>query len=92
MLQFKFNLYFDVKRLSSKDELVTETVDGKRLWIKEEDISFEMYKQHMCPTIFNTDLKILSTQVYVPQYLRRLLSKKSGNLNLNFQLFSTNKI
>lgn len=90
--QFKFNLYFDVKRLSSKDELITETKDGKKLWIKAEDMSFEIYKQHLCPTIFNTDLKILSTHIYIPQYLQPLLSKKSGDCKLNFQLFSTNKI
>lgn len=82
--QFKFNLYYEVKRISADDEPLKEMDEGKRLWMKAEDMSLEIYGKHLKPTIFNTNFKILNTQHYVPGYLRRILSKKLGNSNLNY--------
>lgn len=82
--QFKFNLYFEVKRLSPDDEPLTEMNEDKRLWIQAEDMSFEIYKEHLRTTIFNTDIKILNTQHYVPEYLKGILSKKLGKCGFNY--------
>lgn len=81
--QFEFNLYYEVKRVSFKDEPFTIMDGKKRLWMKEKEMSFEIYKQHLKPTVFNKHFKILTTQHYVPEYLRGILSKGLGNFYFN---------
>lgn len=56
----------------------------KRLWMKDETITTEIYKQHLKPTLFNNNMKILTTEHHVPKYLKKLFSKKTGkNCKLN---------
>lgn len=47
-----------------------EHKNGKRVWLKVEDMTNEIYKQHFNPTNFNTHVKILTSEQYVPTYLR----------------------
>lgn len=82
-MQFEFNLYYEVKRVSLADEPLTIMDGEKRLWIKEEEMSSDIYEQHLKPTVFNKDFEILTTQHYVPKYLRGILSKSLGNCCLN---------
>lgn len=77
--QFKFNLYYEVKRVSLEDEPLKEMDGKKRLWMKDEGMSSEIYSQHLKPTIFNTDIKILTTEVYIPEYLKEICY--TGNYN-----------
>lgn len=69
ILQFKYSLYVEVKRTSQDSPL--EEFDGeKRLWWKVDDIDGDLYHQHYVPTQFNTDMKILSTEQYIPPFLK----------------------
>lgn len=79
IFQFDFNLYFEVKRISLEDKPLKEMDGEKRIWMKEEGMTPEIYRQHLRPTAYNTDLKILTTQHYVPEYLKRIFSKNTGN-------------
>lgn len=54
--------------------------DGKRLWLKVEDIDNELYQQHYTSTQFNTDKKVLTTEQYVPGFLKRLCIENTGVL------------
>lgn len=78
-----------MKRISPEDKPLTEMEGGKRLWMRAEDMSLEIYKRHLKPTVFNTDLKILTTEHYVPEYLKGILSKKIGNSRLQFCLLNS---
>lgn len=69
-MQFKFNLYVEVKKTLATCPL-EEFVSGKRAWLKVNDIDNELYNEHFVPTCFNTDVKILTTEQYVPPYLRK---------------------
>lgn len=78
MFQFKYNLYVEVKRTPEESPL-NEFDQNKRLWIQVNDIDNELYQQHYTPTQYHTDTKILSTEQYVPDILRKLSVESSGN-------------
>lgn len=62
------------------DEPLVEMDGEKRLWMKDTKMTFEIYSQHLKPTVFNTDMKILTTQHYVPEYLEKIVARKEGTL------------
>lgn len=70
IFQFKYSLYVEVKR-TSQDSPLEEFDGAKRLWWKVDDIDENLYHQHYVPTQFNTDLKILSTEQYIPPFLKK---------------------
>lgn len=72
-LQFKFNLYVEVKRTLATCPM-EEVNMGKVKWLKVEDINNDLYNDHFKPALFNTDVKILTTEQYVPKYLRKFRS------------------
>lgn len=53
----------------------------KRQWWKVDDIDGDLYHQHYKPTKLNTDLKILSTEQYVPPFLKKFC-ESTGNQKL----------
>lgn len=69
-----------MKIISPADEPLAEMNGEKRLWMKAEDMTLDIYKNHLRQTIFNTDLAVLTTQDYVPEYLRGIVAKKLGTL------------
>lgn len=71
-----------MKKISPDDEPLVEMNGEKRLWMKAEDMTLEIYKNHLKPTIFNTDLAVLTTQDYIPEYLKGILAKKMGIYNV----------
>lgn len=56
---------------TSQDSPLEEFDEEKRLWWKVDDIDENLYNQHYKPTKFNTDLKILSTEQYIPPFLKK---------------------
>lgn len=66
--QFKFNLYVEVEKTPESLPL-TEFKGDKRLWLKVDNLTDEQYQQHFKPTLFNTNMKILTTEQYIPPYL-----------------------
>lgn len=73
----------EVKRTSEESPL-EEFEDGKRLWLKVEDIDDDLYQQHYTSTEFNCDIKILTTEQYVPAFLQKLCMESSSRY---FQLY-----
>lgn len=68
--QFKFNLYVEVKRTLKTEPLDEFNENGNRIWLKVDDITNDLYQQHYRPTVYNTGLTILTTNQYVPPYLK----------------------
>lgn len=68
MLQYKFNLYVEVKR-TMKEEIIDEIVDEKRMWMKVDDITKEIYNKSY-KTTGDEKRIILTTMDYVPEYLK----------------------
>lgn len=60
----------EVKRTPEESPL-QEFDKDKRLWLKVDDIDNKLYDQHYTPTQFNTDMKILTTEQYVPAFLKK---------------------
>lgn len=55
---------------------------GKRLWMKVNDITDEIYMKHYLPDDYQKGTKILTTKDYIPPYLKKLLAQSdSGMLN-----------
>lgn len=69
LFQFHFNLYTEVCRVK-KDAPIEEFDGVKRIWLKVHDIDIQLYNEHYKPTLYNTDCKILTTEQYVPPYLK----------------------
>lgn len=65
--QFNFNLYVEVKKNPVGSSL-DEFNDGKQMWLKVTDMTNEIYQQYYKPTVYNNDIKILTTKPYVPPY------------------------
>lgn len=57
--------------------LMEEFKNGKRLWLLADDLSNEIYLQHYKPTLNHTNMKILTTDQYIPQYLRKFQRNNS---------------
>lgn len=85
--QFKFDLCYAVKKLSPGTEPLIEMVGGKRLWMKADDMTLDIYRKHCTPTIYNTDMAILSTRDYIPEYLKGIVAKKLGKYLCKSQFF-----
>lgn len=49
---------------------IPEYADGKRVWYKVEDVDDSLYLQHYHPTLHNKSIKILTTEQYIPPWLR----------------------
>lgn len=75
--QYKFNLYIEVKRTTGT--LEEFDANNKRIWIKVNDIDDNLYSKHYVPTVYNTNIKILTTEQYVPIYLKNDVSQNTGN-------------
>lgn len=56
---------------TTQDLPLEEFDDEKRLWWKVDDIDGNLYRQHYKPTKFNTHMKILSTEQYIPPFLKK---------------------
>lgn len=92
----------EVKRTLPEEPLLEFDELGRtRLWMKADDIDDELYQQHYIPTEYNTATKILTTQQYVPEFLKKLgsLSGKSnyiansvGTCSVLFNVFFLNII
>lgn len=67
----------EVKR-TPEESALQEFDGGKRLWLKVNDIDNELYHQHYTSTKYNTDIKILSTEQYVPHFLKKLCVESTG--------------
>lgn len=67
----------EVKRTPEESPL-QEFDMGKRLWLKVDDIDNGLYNQHYSPTQFNTDVKILSTDQYVPLFMKKYCNESTG--------------
>lgn len=61
-----------------KESPLQEFEGEKRLWLKVEDIDNNLYQQHYTPTEYNIDMKILSTEQYVPDFLKKLCVESTG--------------
>lgn len=66
-----------MKRIS-QDSPLEEFENEKRLWWKVDDIDGDLSRQHYKSTKFNTDLKILSTEQYIPPFLKKFCESTSG--------------
>lgn len=67
----------EVNRTLSTSPL--QEFDGnKRIWLKVDDISKELYYQHYKPTVYNIDYKILTTEQYIPPYQRMFMHEGNG--------------
>lgn len=91
ILQFHFHLCYEVKRVLSVDEPLEEMDGTKRLWMKDPNMTYEIYKDHLTPTVFNTNLKVLTTKHYIPEYLKKIFSKKMGRLKEKYTFFFLSK-
>lgn len=49
---------------------IDEFVENKRIWMKVEDISNDLFDQHYRPLVHNVNMKVLTTKQYVPNYLK----------------------
>lgn len=78
----------EVKRTPEESPLI-ECEQDKRMWIKVDDIDDELYQQNYAPTQYHTDIKILSTEQYVPDFLKKLCVENTGNYSheLHIKLF-----
>lgn len=74
MSQFKFHLYVEVKKTLKTDPL-EEIIDEKRIWMKVDGITNEIYKKHFKTTYFENKINILSTKDYMPEYLKGFENK-----------------
>lgn len=72
-------MYVEVKR-TPQEQPLEEFDQGKRLWLKVDDIDDDLYQQHYTSTEFNTDIKVLTTEQYVPDFLKRLCIESIGLL------------
>lgn len=70
--QFKFHLYVEVKK-TPKTDLLEEIKNEKRIWMKVDDITNEIYKKHFKTKI--SKMNILSTKDYMPDYLKGFENK-----------------
>lgn len=61
-----------------KESPLQEFEGDKRLWLKVEDIDNNLYSQHYTPTEYNKEMKILSTEQYVPDFLKKLCVGSAG--------------
>lgn len=68
----------EVKRTPEESPLPEFDDAHKRLWLKVSDIDNKLYQQHYTPTQYNTDMKILSTEQYVPDFLKKLCTESTG--------------
>lgn len=67
----------EVKRVP-EDQPLEEIIEGKRLWLKVTDIDNELYQQHYTGSLYHTDKKILTTEQYVPDFLKKLCIESTG--------------
>lgn len=63
----------------AKDSEEFDKLDGKRLWWKFDDITEELFSQHLTPTVYHPGIAILTTEQYVPPFLKVDAFKTSGN-------------
>lgn len=69
----------EVKR-TPEESPMQEFDNEKRIWLKVDDIDNNLYDQHFTPTQFNTDMNILSTEQYVPAFLKKYCVESTGLL------------
>lgn len=74
-------MYVEVQR-TPEDSPLQEFDQGKRVWLKVDDISDKLYQQHYVATECNKDIKILSTEQYVPDFLKKLRTECTGMMIL----------
>lgn len=69
----------EVKRTS---EEIDEIVNNKRVWLRVDDMNNELYSKCHSPTVYNTSIRILTTNQYVPPYLKREIFTSKGKIIL----------
>lgn len=83
--QFKFDLYFQIKRSNTK--IPEFDSKNKRVWLEVKDLDNKVYSQHYRPTVYNTDIEIISTKQYIPEYLKSNTTECTGKLNNSYLNF-----
>lgn len=74
LFQFKFNLYFEIKRTTDDIDVFDE--NNVRTWMKVDDLDSTTCNKIFSPTVHNTNYKIITTETYVPPFLRNI---ENGN-------------